>query len=122
VFGSVTASMPLVRAAKLRALAVTGLARSNLAPELPTLHESGFPGFNVTAWQSMVVPAGTPRGIVMRMHGEIIKALAMPEVTRLFHNIGYEITGTTPEKLAEIIRDESRLWARVIREANIRPE
>ena len=84
--------------------------------------ESGFPGFNVTAWQSMVVPAGTPRGIVMRMHGEIIKALATPEVTRLFHNIGYEITGTTPEKLAEIILEESRLWARVIHEANIRPE
>ena len=122
VFGSVTASMPLVRAAKLRALAVTGLARSSLAPELPTLHESGFPGFNVTAWQSIVAPAGTPRGIVMRMHGEIIKALATPEVTRLFHNIGYEITGTTPEKLAEIILEESRLWARVIREAGIRPE
>ena len=122
VFGSVTASMPLVRAGKLRALAVTGLARSNLAPELPTLHESGFPSFNVTAWQSMVVPAGTPREIVTRMHGEIIKALATPEVTRLFHNIGYEITGTTPEKLADIIRDESRLWAQVIREAKIQPE
>ena len=67
-------------------------------------------------------PAGTPRAIVMRMHSEIIKALATPEVTRLFHNIGYEITGTTPEKLAEIILEESRLWSRVIREANIRPE
>ena len=122
VFGSMTASLQLTRAGKLRALAVTGLNRSSLMPELPTVHESGFPGFNVTAWQSMVVPAGTPRPIIMRMHAEVTRALANADVVKLFYNTGYEVTATTPEKLAEIIRDESRMWAQVIREANIRPE
>ncbi len=122
VFGSMTASLQLTRAGKLRALAVTGLNRSSLMPELPTVHESGFPGFNVTAWQSMVVPAGTPRPIIMRMHTEVTRALANADVVKLFYNTGYEVTATTPEKLAEIIRDESKMWAQVIREANIRPE
>lgn len=122
VFGSVAASLQLARAGKLRALAVTGLTRSTLVPELPTLHESGFPGFNVTAWQSMVVPAGTPQAISTRMHTEVTRALGNAEIVKLFQSTGYEVTATSPEKLAEIIRDESRQWAQVIREAGIKPE
>jgi tripartite-type tricarboxylate transporter receptor subunit TctC len=70
----------------------------------------------------LVVPVGTTREIILRMRAETVKALANPEVIRLFHNTGYEITGTTPEKLAEIIRGESQMWAQVIREAGIRAE
>ena len=87
VFGSVAASLQHVKTGRLRALAVTGLKRSSLAPELPTLDESGFPGYNVTAWHSFVAP-----------------------------------TGTTPEQLAEIIRTESAMWAKVIKEAKIRAD
>ncbi|HTD90933.1 MAG TPA: tripartite tricarboxylate transporter substrate-binding protein, partial [Burkholderiales bacterium] len=71
---------------------------------------------------SFVAPTGTPREVIARVHSETVKALVSPDVSRLFHNIGYEITGTTPEKLAEIIRSESLMWAQVIREAHIRPE
>ena len=122
VFGSMAASISQVRAGRLRALAVTGLARSTIVPDLPTMHESGFPGFNVTAWHSFVAPAGTPREIIVRIQSETVKVLANPEVAKLFHNTGYEITGTTPEKLAEIIQNESRMWAQVIREAGIKAE
>ena len=122
VFGSVAASLQHVRTGRLKALAVTGLKRSYLAPELPTLDESGFPGFNVTAWHSFVAPAGTPREIVARLHDEAVRVLHLPEIVKLVNNIGYEPTGTTPEQLAAIIRNESAVWAKVIRDANIRAE
>jgi len=122
VFGSVAASLQHVKTGRLKALAVTGLKRSYLAPELPTLDESGFPGFNVTAWHSFVAPAGTPREIVGRLHDDSVRVLHLPEIVKLINNIGYEPTGTTPEQLADIIRNESAVWAKVIRDANIRAE
>ena len=122
VFASVAASLQHVKTGRLRALAVTGLKRSLLAPELPTLHESGFAGFNVTAWHSFVAAAGTPRNIIVRLHDEIIKVLRLPEIVQLINNIGYEPTGTKPEQLAEIMRTESAVWAKVIKDANIRAE
>ena len=122
VFASVAAALQHVRSGRLRALAVTGLKRSMLAPELPTMDESGFPGFNVTAWQSVVAAAGTPRGIIARLHDAIVRVSRLPENVQLINNIGYEPTGTTPAQLAEIIRTESALWAKVIKDANIRAE
>jgi tripartite-type tricarboxylate transporter receptor subunit TctC len=70
----------------------------------------------------MVTPAGTPRAINLRIHDDMLRILRTPEVVQLVRNTGYEITGTSPEKLGEIIRDESRQWAQVIREAGIKPE
>ncbi len=122
IFGSVAASLTHIRAGKLRALAVTGLARSSLAPDLPTLHESGYPGFNVTAWHSYCAPAGTPRDIVNRLHGATVGVLRNPEIVERVNKVGYEVTATTPEQLAKIIRDESEMWARVIKAANIRAD
>lgn len=122
VFGSVAASLQHVKTGRLRALAVTGLKRSLLAPGLPTLDASGFAGFNVTAWHSFVAAAGTPQDIIARLHDESVKVLRLPEIVQLINNIGYEPTGTKPEQLAEIIRTESALWAKVIKDANIRAE
>ena len=122
IFGSVAASLALVRAGKLRALAVTGLKRSSLTPELPTMVESGFPGFNVQAWNSLEAPAGTPRNIIGQLHDEMVKVLQMPDVLKLMNTIGYSPTGTTPEQYAEIKRTESAMWAKVIKDANIRAE
>ena len=122
LFGSVASTMPHVKSGRLRALATTGLKRSMLVPELPTLDESGFPGFNVSGWDAILAPAGTPRAIVSRVHGETVKALQLPDVRAAFNNVGYEVTGTTPEQLAEIIRSESAMWAKLIREANIRAD
>ena len=122
IFGSVAASLAQVRAGKLRALAVTGLKRSSLTPELPTMVESGFPGFNVQAWNSLEAPAGTPRNIIGQLHDEMVKVLQMPDVLKLMNTIGYAPTGTTPEQYAEIKRTESAMWAKVIKDANIRAE
>ena len=122
IFGSVASTMPHVKGGRLRALATTGLKRSALAPELPTLDESGFPGFNVTGWDAILAPAGTPRAIVERVHAETVKVLRQTEVRALFMNVGYEPTGNTPEELAKIIRAETAVWAKVIRDANIRAE
>lgn len=122
VFGSVAASLGHISAGKLRALAVTGLTRSTLAPELPTLHESGYPNFNVTAWQSYVAPAGTPREIVNRIHGATVEVLRIPEIAKAVNNAGNEVTATTPEQLAQIIRSESDVWAKVIKSAKIRAD
>jgi len=122
LFGSVASSMEHIRAGRLRALGVTGLKRSALAPDLPTVAESGFPGFEVTAWHSFVAPAGTPPAIIRRLNAETLKVLRIPEVVKLINNVGYEPTGTTPEALAEIIRTESQTWARLVKEAGIRAQ
>lgn len=122
IFGSFASSLAQMRTGKLRALAVTGLKRSALTPELPTLDESGFPGFNVQAWNSFEAPAGTPRNIISRLHDETVKVLRMPDILELMNKIGYTPTGTTPEQYAKIKRTESAMWAKLIKDANIRPE
>ena len=122
IFGSIASSAAHVRAGRLRALAVTGPKRSALEPQLPTMHESGYPGFNVTAWHSYVAPAGTPREIVNRIHAAALEVLRTPEVVKAVGSAGYEVTGTTPEQLGQIIRSESEMWAKVIKTAGIKGE
>ena len=121
-FGTGASAVPHVKAGRLRALAVTGLQRSVLAPDLPTLDESGFKGFNITTWDSFVVPAGTPQAIIARLHAETVKVLRMPDIRERIVSIGYEPTGTTPQELAEFLRAESAILAKVIKDANIRVE
>lgn len=122
LFGSVASTLAYVKAGKLRALAVTSNKRSYLMPELPTIDESGYPGYNVTAWDGVLAPTGTPRSIVSRLHSEITKVLKMPDTRELFNRVGYEVTGTTPEQLAAIIKTETAIWAKVIKAANIKAE
>ena len=121
-FGTVTSALPHVKAGRLVAIAVTGLQRSSFAPEVPTLDESGFRGFNVTTWDCFVAPAQTPKAIITRVHDETVRVLRMPEIRELVNKIGYEPTGTTPAELTEFLRAESALWAKVIKDANIRVE
>jgi len=122
VFGSVAASLAQIKAGKLKALAVTGLKRSVLAPSLPTMHESGFPGFNVTAWNSFLAPAGTPGAVIRRIHADSVKLMRDPEVIKLMNNSGYEVTATTPEELGNIIRTETDMWTKIIKDAGIVPQ
>jgi tripartite-type tricarboxylate transporter receptor subunit TctC len=122
LFGSVASSMEQIKAGKLRALAVTGTERSPLAPDLPTLAESGFPDFRVTAWHALFAPAGTPRAVVTRLNEATVEALRSPELAKRIRAVGYEPTATSPQDLGNIVQTESAMWAKLIKSANIRSE
>jgi tripartite-type tricarboxylate transporter receptor subunit TctC len=123
LFGSFASSLPHVRAGKLKALAVTGLKRSPVASELPTLNESGFPGFNVTSWYGLLVPAKTPEAIVKKLHQEALAALKLADVQEAMGRQGLEVTtNNNPAEFAALIRNETAIWAEVIKTANIRAD
>jgi tripartite-type tricarboxylate transporter receptor subunit TctC len=122
IFGSVASSLPHVKAGKLRALATTGLKRSKVAPEVPTMAESGFPGFEVTSWYAFLLPAGTPAAIVKRIGDEAARALQRPDVQHVMAGQGLEAETSTPKALASRIATERKTWAEVIRSAGIKAE
>jgi len=109
---------PQAKAGKLRPLAVGSLKRSSAMPELPTLAESGFPGFSAENWYGVYVPAGTPREIVKRLNRDIVNALSQPDVRERFESQGAELIGNTPEQHEEFLRAEMAKWARIARLAN----
>lgn len=122
MFISLPPGLPHVRAGTLRSLGISSLQRSPLAPELPTIAESGLPGFEFRTLFAMVAPARTPQPIVRRLNGEIVAILNKPEVRDKLVALGYEIIGNTPEAMAQQMRQEGKKWARVIREANVRAD
>ncbi|OZI38504.1 LacI family transcriptional regulator [Bordetella genomosp. 10] len=113
-------SLAFVRDGKLRALAVTGSQRSPLLPNVPTVAETVKPGFEVGAWQGVVVPKGTPPEIVARLNREILKALQTDEVRKQLAAQGAQVLGSTPEAYQQYIRDETQRWGEVIREAGVK--
>ena len=122
VFGSPSASAANIKTGKVRALAVTGSKRLPSMPELPTISESGVPGFEVTAWHSLLAPAGTPQPVLDKLYRELIKALNSPEMREQAERQGLIVLTSTPEGLRERIRTESAMWGKVIRDAGIPPE
>jgi tripartite-type tricarboxylate transporter receptor subunit TctC len=108
-----------VRAGKLKALATTGLKRSKVAPDLPTMAESGFPGFDVGSWYALLVPTGTPAGVVRTIRDAAIKGMALPDVQEACARQGLDIETSTPQELATRIKRESAMWAGVIKDAGI---
>ena len=119
-FANIVNVLPLAREGKLRALAITSIKRSPLAPELPTMAESGFPGFEAVPWFGLLAPAGTPQDVVDKLHAETVRALALPEVRKKFDELGLEPVGDTPAEFEAVIRKETPEWAKVIRDAGIR--
>ena len=122
MFSGMSSVMPHIKAAKLRPLAVTGARRSAAAPEVPTIAESGYPGFEASAWYSVMAPAGTPRSVVMRLNSEILRALKVPEVKERLENVGFEIVGSSPDECATYIRSEIVKWAKVVKASGIKAE
>jgi tripartite-type tricarboxylate transporter receptor subunit TctC len=122
MFSSVVAILPHIRAGKLRGLAVTGAKRMPSMPELPTIAESGLPGFEASSWYGVLAPAGTPREIVVKLNAEFVKALAQPEVRTSLLADGAEPIGGTPEQFAAYIGSEKERLGKLIREAKIRLE
>src|SRR3954464_3192094 len=119
-FANIVNVVPLAREGKLRALAITSIKRSALAPDLPTMAESGFPGFEAVPWFGLLAPAGTPKDVLDKLHAETVKALAMPEVRKKFVELGLEPIGNTPAEFAAVIRKETPEWAKVIKDAGIK--
>jgi len=113
------AVLPAVREGKLRGLAVTSLRRSPNMPELPTISESGFPGFEVTSWYALLAPAGTPAPIVNKVHQEVLKGLAQPDLRAKFAKLGLDTVGNSPAELAAIIKSDIGKWAKVIKDAGM---
>ena len=119
---SIASSLQLVKAGRLKAIATTGLRRSQVAPELPTLAESGFPGLEVSAWYGLLVPAGTSTSIVQRIHDEAIKMATVPDVHQALAAQGLQVETSTPQEFAARIRSDTKTWAEVIKSAGIKAE
>jgi tripartite-type tricarboxylate transporter receptor subunit TctC len=115
------AALPQVRERRVRAFAVSALRRSPAMPDLPTMAESGFPGFDATTWYALMAPAGTPTAIVERLHREIARSLAQPEFRKKFDDIGMELTTRAFADFVAALPAETQQWARVIKEAGIKP-
>jgi tripartite-type tricarboxylate transporter receptor subunit TctC len=106
----------------MRALAVTGAARSTLLPDLPTLSEAGVPGYEASGWFGLLAPAGTPQEIVRRLNGEIVKGLAGADLRKRLAGLGGDVAGGTPELFAAHLRQEIAKWGKLIRAIGLKAE
>jgi tripartite-type tricarboxylate transporter receptor subunit TctC len=122
MFDTITAVQGHVRSGALRGIAVTTATRSSAMPELPTIAESGLPGYDASTWGGILAPAGTPKDVVARLNSSINSALKMEDVRKRLMGAGIEIQGGTPEAFAEVIRTEVEKWGRVTKAAGILPE
>ena len=121
-YDSMLQSLPYIRDRKLVALGLLGPQRVAALPELPTIAEQGVPGYALTNWFGMVVPAATPRDLIARIHGDVTRTLQDKEIRDKIAGMGADVVGNTPEQFSKFWRDESDKWAKVIRDANIRAE
>jgi tripartite-type tricarboxylate transporter receptor subunit TctC len=119
-FGNIVNVLPLVREGKLRGFAVTSAKRSAIAPDLPTMAESGYPGFEAVPWFGLMTPAGTPSAIIDRLHRDTVKVLSLPDVRKRFNDLGLDVLGGTPAEFAAAIERETPQWGRIIRQAGIK--
>lgn len=115
MFDNLASSLSQVKGGRVRALAVTTSKRTKLAPELPTIAESGLPGFDISTWFGIFVPAGTPRPVVDRLHAEFTRALAAPDVREKMLALGAEPVGSTPEQFAAYVKAEAAKYAKLVR-------
>ena len=123
MFDGLLAAIPHIKAGKVRALAVATTRRATLAPDLPTVAESGLPGFHITSWYGLLAPAGTPPAIIDRLHREVVRILQMPEQKeRLFVQGGLEYIGSTPAEFGATIRKEIPEYARIVKLAGAKAD
>jgi tripartite-type tricarboxylate transporter receptor subunit TctC len=120
IFAVMQPLQPQIQAGKLRALAVTSAKRFPLLPDLPTIAESGYPGFDALAWNGVLVPAATPKPVVQRLNAEINAILKDPDVVQRMHAAGFDLVGGTPEDFGALIKAESEKWVPVIRKAGVK--
>jgi tripartite-type tricarboxylate transporter receptor subunit TctC len=122
VWGGVAQTLPHIKAGRLRALGVAGTERSGVMPDVPTIAESGLPGFEAAGWYGLLAPGATPRPIVERLNAEIVRILKLPDVAQRLRGEAYEIPAETPDQFAAVVRAELAKWAPIVKQAGIKPE
>ncbi len=122
VFSSIPSALVQIRAGKIRALGVSILKRSSVLPDVPTIDESGVPGFDAASWYAVFAPAGTPKNVTALLGKEIVRIMNVPEVRGRFANDGFEPAGTGPAELAKFLRAELVKWAKAVETAGVKPE
>ena len=122
MFAGMSGALPHIQSGRLRALAVGGTKRSPALPAVPTVAEAGVAGFNYAAWTGFLAPAGTPKDIIARLHAEITRILALPDVREKLTSLGFELAGSTPDEFGALIKNDIARVAKVVREAGIRAE
>jgi tripartite-type tricarboxylate transporter receptor subunit TctC len=121
-FGAMAPAVPLVKDGQLRALAVTSKTRTQALPDVPTMAEAGYPDVEGSSWTAVVVPAGTPKEIVVTLNRMIAAIIVLPDIKQRLGALGYEPIGSTPEQCTEFFRTEMAKWSKVIRAAGISAE
>ena len=122
MFDSITSAAPHIKSGKLRALGVTTAKRSSVLPDVPTIAEAGLPGYELTPWFAVYMPAGTPQPIVDKINAALLQAMKTPEVKSRFAAIGAEPIGSTPQQLAAHLAAETDKWGAIIKERGIRAD
>jgi tripartite-type tricarboxylate transporter receptor subunit TctC len=119
-FMNITIALPLVQAGKLRALGLSGSERSSVAPDIPTIAEQGYPDFNAVAWFGLLAPAGTPEAIIKKVHGDVEKTLADPDIRSKLMQRGFQLVESTPASFAALIKSEIPRVAELIKASGIK--
>ena len=117
IFDNMPSVLPLVRSGDVRALGVTSATRSSAAPDIPTIAESGLPGFEATSWFALMAPAGLPREVQARINAETARVLGLPDVREKMAVLGLDLAPGSPEALAKVIQSETAKWANVVKES-----
>ncbi|HKA44477.1 MAG TPA: tripartite tricarboxylate transporter substrate binding protein [Burkholderiales bacterium] len=121
LFGTVTSVHPYIKSGRLKALCISNIRPNPALPEVAPCSERGVAGYNVNEWQVLVVPGRTPPGVVERLHKEVVKALADPDVKNRLAGLGAEPVGSSPREAADFVRSELARWAKIVKEAGIQP-
>ena len=122
LFATIPSALAHIRSGRLVALGVTSSKRDPTLPDIPSIAETGLAGFAVNEWQGLVVPAGTPRAVVARLHQEAVRNLALPEVRERIAAVGAHVVASSPDEFAAFIKKELATWSRLIRETGIRAD
>ena len=121
-FENIVVASPFVKSGRIKALAVTSAKRAGALPSIPTIAESGVPGFEAIGWFGVVAPAATPKEVIAKLNGELVRALATPEIKERISSLGAEVVSTTPEGLDQFNRAQIALWAKVVKASGARVE
>jgi tripartite-type tricarboxylate transporter receptor subunit TctC len=119
---SISGLLPHVKAGKLRGIAITGAKRSTIAPQFPTIAETGLPGYEVVTWFGLLTTAGAPADVIRKIHGDLSQSLAQPAVKEQFAKLGLEIVGSAPEQFGQFLRAENKRWGDMVRRLNLKAD